>query len=324
MDLKDRWTILKIAGLVLMVLLVSYSTYNYIQVEQRTIQVGYLPSNHHSALFVADELGMYYKAGLTMELVPFRSGAEMIHAMQLGQIDVGYCGIAPVTTAISKGVPIKVVAPVNTQGSGLVIPVNSTLNLSSDLSNKTVAIPRKGSVQDVLLNVLLLQNNISASQLKITELEAPLMPPSLKNGKIDAYVAWEPYVSSANFTGDGKIFLHSEEWWPNHPCCVVVARDDFIKKEPDQLSHFLKVHVKATDYILNNPDESNLIVSQKLGTSNIIETEALKHVNFISRPDDNFTADVERFMEVQKKLGELKEIPDYKTLYDFQFLGNLS
>ena len=226
----DKFDAVKVLGIIILIIFLAYSTFNYIQTDENTINVGYLPSSHHSALFVADKLNMYSKSGLNVNLIPFRSGADVIEALEKGQIDVGYCGIAPTTVAISKGAKIKIVAPANTGGSGLVVPINSSKNISTDLIGKKVAIPNYGSVQDVILHELLFDNNITSSEVNLTTLDTPLMPSSLKNGKIDAFVAWEPYATEANMTSDGDVLLYSDEWWDNHPCCVIVARDDFIKE----------------------------------------------------------------------------------------------
>lgn len=317
----DKYKILKVLVVIFVAVFLVYSTYDFVQIEKKTINVGYLPSNHHAAVFVAEADNMYSKAGLTVNLIPFRSGAEIVDALENGQIDVGYCGIAPATQAISNGADLKIVAPVNTGGSGIVVEPNSSSNISQDLVGKTVAIPSEGSVQDVILHDLLWDYNISSSEMDIVDEEPPLMPAALKNGKIGAYVAWEPYVTIANMTGYGDVLLYSDEWWHNHPCCVVVARDSFIKEHPSELSHLLKIHVKATTFIQNNPEETSEIISRKLGTDVALERESLKHVNFTCYPDQNFTADVEEFMQIQLKLGYINNIPDNESLYDFEFLS---
>ncbi len=317
----DKIGALKLMGVAFLIIFISYNSYNYIQIEETTIDVGYLPSNHHSALFVADALNMYSKVGLTVNLVPFRSGSELIEALEDDQIDIGYCGIAPVTIAISQGAPIKIIAPVNTGGSGLVVPVNSSPNISSDLINKNIAIPSKGSVQDVLLEDFLNDNNISSSNVKIIEQNTPLMLASLKNGKIDAYVAWEPYVSEAKITGKGEVYLYSEDWWDDHPCCVVVARDNYIEENPEDVARFLRVHIRATNYIQNNPDEAIKIISSKLGTSLEVQKEAFKHLVLIYDPSGNYTSNVDQFLEIEKKLGYLNEIPSNKSLFNFDLLS---
>jgi len=50
-------------------------------------------------------------------------------------------------------VPIKIVAAVNQEGSGIV--VKEGIQKIEDLKGKTIAIPMKGSIQDVLLQMTL-------------------------------------------------------------------------------------------------------------------------------------------------------------------------
>jgi NitT/TauT family transport system substrate-binding protein len=66
-----------ILGIIILVILIAYDTYNYVNITEKTIQVGYLPSNHHAALFVAEAQNMYEKEGIRVQLVPFRTGSEV-------------------------------------------------------------------------------------------------------------------------------------------------------------------------------------------------------------------------------------------------------
>ncbi len=309
---------------VFLIAAVSYGTYNYIITSQQTIVVGYLPSDHHAALFVANAKGMFEKEGLNVRLVPFRAGPDLIKAAKLGQIDIGYCGISPVTMAINNGTPLKIIAPVNEEGSGIVVGNNVDINSISDFKGKTIAIPQKNSVQDVLLNYLLVKNNIDKNEVNITESEVPFMPKSLFFKKFDAFVAWEPYVSSASMEGDGKVFLHSEDIWNNVPCCVVITTDNFAKNNPGSLRKFLNAHVEATDYINSHKNETALIVSKKLGTNITVEEEGLKHVQFIALPSKQFTADVFKFIAIQRQLGYIKSNSSNISYFDFSFLPEVN
>lgn len=305
--------------IVFLIAAIAYGTYNYIVTSEETIVVGYLPTDHHAALFVANAKGMFEKEGLKVQLVPFRAGPDLIRAAEYGQIDIGYCGIAPVTIAINNGVPIKIVASVNYEGSGIVVGNDTNITRVSDFKGKTIAIPQKNSVQDVLLSYLLMKNNISRDEVNITESEVPFMPRSLLLKKFDAFVAWEPYVSVASSEGDGKVFLYSNDIWNDIPCCVVITTDKFAKNNPDALRKFLKVHVKATDYINSHKDEAAVIVSQKLGTNIEVEKEGLKNVQFASLPSKDFVTNVYKFIDIQKQLGYIKSNKSNVSYFDFSF-----
>ena len=304
----------------LVISLAAIGTYNYYSTAKNTVVVGYLPSNHDSALFVANSMGIFKKEGINVKLVPFRDGSEIIDAANSGLIDVAYCGISPTIMAIDNGNPIKIVASVNLEGSALVVNNNSNIKTLKDLKGANIAIPRKGSVQDFLLRDLLSRNNISINEVNITVSDVSYMPDSLLFNKFDAFIAWEPYPSVSKLEDNSNVLLYSKDIWDGHPCCVVIATNDFAEKDAEDLKKFLRAHVEATYYINSNKDETALIVAKKLGTDVDVEKEGLKHVEFVSIPSDEFINNVFKFMEIQKQMGYVKNNLTKEMLFNLQYL----
>lgn len=298
----------------------SYATYNYYETIENTVFIGYLPSNHHAALFVAQEKKLFEKEGINVQLVPFRNGEDLLRAIEHKQIDMGYCGITPVMKALDENKPIKVVASVNIEGSGIV--VSDEIDSSEDLKGKTIAIPKKGSIQDVLLRYYLLKNNINPDEINITEIEVPVMDENLENDNIDVYVAWEPFVSQADISNEdeSKLFLFSDEIIDDHPCCVVIATDEFIKSKPQFLRRVLKVHVNATEYVKEHPEEVAHILSRKLGTDVELERLGLENVEFIAFPSQNFMEKTLTIHRIQKELGYVKSDISIEDIFDLRYL----
>jgi NitT/TauT family transport system substrate-binding protein len=304
------------------IVLAVLGTCNYYSVMSKTVIIGYLPSDHHAALFVANEKKMFEKKGIRVQLVPFRAGPEIIKALDEGEIDVGYCGISPVITAIDNCKHIKIIAAVNQEGSGIVVNKNSSITTINDLKFKKIAIPQKGSVQDILLKDTLVKNNISLDNVNIIESEVPYMPKSLLFNKFDAFVAWEPYPSAAKIEENETILAYSEELWSDHPCCVVITTDDYAKTNADKLDKLIKVHSEVTDYINSHKDETVLIVSKKLGTEKIVVEESLRHVEFVSNISDDFISNVFKIVEIQRQLGYTKNNLTENQLFNLQFIRN--
>jgi NitT/TauT family transport system substrate-binding protein len=307
-------------GIIVLVTLLAFGTYNYVTATEETIVVGYLPTSLDSALFVADDLGMFTKDGLKVQLVPFRTGSELINAANKNQIDVGYVGITPVTSAIDRNSSIKIVAAVNTEGSGIVVSNTSIITNASDFQGKKILIPKKGSIQDVLFRYMLLKNNITPESVNITEMDVPLMQNALTSGKVDGFVAWEPYVSQAKVNGTGKVFMNSNEIWPDIPGCVVITTNKFMNKKPYELRKFLKVHTEATDYVNTHKNETAAIVSKKLGTNVNVELEARNHIEFLSVPTTDFENNVLAMIQVQKQLGYVKNNLTIEQIFNSSFL----
>ncbi len=113
--------------------------------------------------------------GVTVAQVKLVGGDAGPQVMQMAATDIvqmGYVGVPPAIAAIDKGTPVKIINPVNTEGSGLVVDVNapvtdwnSFVNWSQQRSAAgkplKIAAPGKGSIQDVMLQYALRDSGIS-------------------------------------------------------------------------------------------------------------------------------------------------------------------
>ncbi len=312
------WTV----GLIIVFLTIILSTYNYLDEGSNIIRVGYLPSDHHAALIVAQQESMFEEANLKVHLVPFHSGEDLVEAISKGKIDIGYCGITPVTRAISQGENLKIVAPVNLEGSGIVVRKDLNIMAANDLKGKTIAVPSNSSMQYFLLQIYLTNHNMSSRDVNYYKSEVPSMPFSLDEDSFQAYVAWEPFASAGEIYNYGNVLSYSENIWKDHPCCVIISDDDFIKENPDKLSRFLEVHHNATTFINKNPQTNSELMSKKIGLSLEMEKEGIKHIKYISIPDSNFIPNVLKIVQMQQKMGLINNNLSSDQLFDFSYLPN--
>ena len=217
-----------------------------------TVKIGYLPSDHDAALFVAEKQGLYEKKGIKVELVQFNNGGDLMTAMASGQVDVGYVGIAPVLSSVAKGVPVKVISSAQTEGSGIIVTKDSGIKSAADLKGKSIATPGEASIQHVLLSNYLDKNGLSIKDLNVSAMKVPSMNDALKTKQIDGIITFQPYVSIAANDTNNVVLENSSGILPNHPCCVVVASDDFIKNHENETKNIIEIHNESTKFINDN------------------------------------------------------------------------
>lgn len=280
-----------------------------------TVTIGYLPSDHDAALFVADAQGLYEKQGIKTELVQFNNGGDLMTAMASGDVDVGYVGITPVLSSIEKGVPVKVISAVQTEGSGIVVTKDSGISSAKDLVGKSIATPGEASIQHALLAYYLKENGLSLDDVKVSSMKVPSMNDALNTGKIDAIITFQPYVSIAAKNDNNKVLANSTDILPNHPCCVVAASDDFLNKNPDTAKAIVDIHREATDFINKNPDKVVDLLPEDIVSDEDSELESIESFPFISGIDDKFKSDVDDFMGLEVELGLLKEVIPQDKIY---------
>jgi NitT/TauT family transport system substrate-binding protein len=318
--MNQKRTVLIVLGVLIVVGLVVNSTYS--SPDTNKIKVAYIPCDHEAALFIALAQNKYEDNGLNVETTSISTGSSIVSALASGDIDVGYVGIAPALQGISEGVPIKIVAAVNEDGSGIVVNTNSNINNTTDLAGKRIATPGVSSIQQVLLLYQLAKYNMTANQVDISSVNIFMLPSTLASDKVDGYIAYEPYVSIAPFTNVGRVLMYSDEIMPNHPCCVIVARQGFIDQHPQELQTFLDIHKNSTEFANNNINQTASLVSDELTTNPELEKTALSHVIFVSQLNNNFQNKVLDFMNIEIEMGYLKKNLTSSQIFDSSFLGD--
>jgi ABC-type nitrate/sulfonate/bicarbonate transport system substrate-binding protein len=166
----------------------------------KPITIGYLNGDMHSAaLHIALKKWQYFNEtyGVTLKprdttqarpdvadlivngvpvaeirLVGGDAGPQVMQMASTDIVQMGYVGVPPTVAAIDKGTPVKIIHPVNTEGSGLVVDVNAPVSdwnsfvdwakVRSDQGKPLkIAAPGKGSIQDVMLQYALKDSNIT-------------------------------------------------------------------------------------------------------------------------------------------------------------------
>ncbi len=282
------------------------------------VTIGYLPSDHDSALFVADQQGLYKEKGIETELVQFNNGGDLMTAMASGKVDVGYVGISPVLSSVEKGVPVKIISAAQNEGSGVIVSSNSGINSAADLNGKNVATPGEASIQYVLLNILLKNNGLSIDKVNSSAMKTPSINDAIKSNTLDAGVTFQPFVSSSEADGN-KVLMNSSQISPNHPCCVVVASQDLIDKNPDLVKNITAIHENATNYInenvQNNASSVVKLLPKDIVSNEDVEVKSLASFPFISGLNDTYKANVDAFMKVEVDLGILNSTIPHDKLY---------
>ena len=271
----------------------------------KTIRIAYLQNDiHHLACWVALEKGFYKKQNLDVEVAGiFKAGPEEMSAFAARELDAGYVGEAPATTAVAnRAAEVTVLAQVNTEGSAIVIRRDSTVRSIPDLVGKRVAVPGHSTVQDFLLRKAIAKFGVNPKEVKIIVLKPPEMIGALRTRQIHAFVAWEPYPAKAQTMGVGRVLASSREIWKEHPCCVLVVDSRFLKSSPKEAKALVRAHVMATDFINNHPEEAVKIGVKYTGMDEKTVRLAMTNVNY------TYTLSVEGEKEYVAFLSKLRYI----------------
>ncbi|AKB20225.1 ABC transporter substrate-binding protein [Methanosarcina sp. WWM596] len=243
------------------------------------LNIGYQPSTHQLAYMTAAEKGWWVE-----DLAPygikeikdyeFPTGAPEMQAMMAGDLDIAYVGAAPVITALSQGLDAKIIAPVQIQGSNLVLRPEYEYNSPADLKGLKIATFPTGTIQDTLLREWLKQNGLDPEKdVTIIGMGPGDAITAISAKQVAAVFLPHPAPATIESQGNGRSIVASGEMQANHACCVLIASGKMIREHPDIVEQVVKTHIKATEYNKANLDEAAQIFSNK--TTQDIETVKL-------------------------------------------------
>jgi len=155
------------------------------------------------------------------------------------------------------------------------------------------------------LAVIFLSKQETRKEVLFVNMGTNLMESWLEVNESDAYIAWEPFVSSAVVNGNGRVLMWSSEIMPHHPCCVVVVSKAFLAQPngTEMTQRFVKAHIEATEWMLealSNKNSANYttlvnIAVEFTDRSAAVVNESLKHLEYGYVMNASFKSALEQF-----------------------------
>ena len=186
-------------------------------------------------------------------------------ALKKGEINGAFM-LAPYAMELfHSGEKIKLVLIGHKNGS--VIIKNKKLNIQKveDFKGKTVLIPFHLSIHMMLFDKMLKDKGLETGPGKdvVFEVAAPPQIPEYmamdEDGDIGGFIVAEPFGSQVIKQGYGEEFALSKDLWPDHPCCVLVLKDEIINKYPEAVQELCNSLVKSGLLINQKPDVASKI-----------------------------------------------------------------
>jgi sulfonate transport system substrate-binding protein len=270
-----------------------------------TVRIGY---QKYGILLLLKERGTLEKALAPnpIEWAEFPSGPPMMEAFHASTIDFGVAGEAPPVFAQASGAPIVYVAadPPAPRAEAILVHGSSTLKGLADLRGKTIALNRGSNVHYFLASAL------AASGVPYTEVTLKFLPPTdaraaFDSGAVDAWVLWDPFLSSVLRTSDARVLQDATGLAQNVP--YYLATSTFAAAHPDLVQAIVDEIKRVDAYVVANPKEVATFLAGKTGIRVDAMEDSLGRNRFDIRPvTPDLAANQQR---VADKFFELKLIP---------------
>lgn len=218
--------------------------------ERTEVTVAVFPSMNSVAAAVAQDDGIYARAGLDVELEVLGTPGQAIPQVLGGQVDFALVDLTAPLIAMSKGVPILYVAagvvgqppaePGRLGFGNIWVRPGSEIRTIRELENATFGIPEINS--QIWVTIRRAVDEAGGDSAKIRFLEAPNTVAALKAGQVDAITTSEP-VGTLSIEDPGMRFLGPNPSRGMTTAFVTSTR--FARSSPDTVLAFRAAMVEA-------------------------------------------------------------------------------
>ncbi len=221
--------------------------------------------------------------GVKVTWIEFAAGPVQLEALNVGSIDFGDVGEAPPIFAQAAGAPLVYASTTvpHPHNEAVLVPKGSTLQKVTDLKGKKIALNKGSNVHYFLVKLL------EKHSLKYTDIQVVFLPPAdaraaFERGAVDAWVIWDPFLSSAIKTLDARV-LADAKGVANNRQYYFTSRD-FASKNADVLKIAIE-EVSAIDtWVAKNKAEAVQELSKVLGLDRPIVELYLNNLRYGNVP----------------------------------------
>ncbi|TVY12000.1 ABC transporter substrate-binding protein [Paenibacillus cremeus] len=283
--------------------------------------------------YLVKEKGFFEKNGVKVDLVWFPVYSDSLAALSTGKVDANSQTLSDTLAPVSKGIPLKGVLVNDNSAGGDGIVVKPGIQSLSDLKGKKVA-TELGTVDHLLMLTALNKAGLKEKDVNYVNMTVNDAGPAFISGNLDAAVLWEPFLSKSIEEGKGKLLFSSKET-PGLIPDLLVFREDFTKKRPDDVKKILNAWFDALEYWKNNPEESLAIMAKAAETPLDEYKKGVDSVKIFNLDDnlgafrkgEDFTSlqfTGQKTAEFLKGLDMLSSVPKLEPILDGHFIEEVA
>lgn len=217
---------------------------------------------------------------------------ELVGKIANGDLDIALLPANVASVLYTKTQGNITVLDINTLGVLYVVASDDAITSMADLKGRTIYMTGKGTTPEYVMNYLLKENGLSASDVNLQfKSEATEVASLLKQDSSAIGVLPQPFATAACIQNpDLKTVLDLTEQWnmlnkdtgSMLVTGVTLVRSDFLRENRSPVADFIKDHEASTLFTTEHPDAAaELIASQGIVEKAPIAQKALPYCNIV-------------------------------------------
>ena len=270
-----------------------------------------------ATVWVAENMGFFKKHNVNLTIQEFDSGRNALEAMLKDRtINIATVAQTPVVFNSFKKEPYVIFATMAYSLDDIKVLARKDHKVlkPEDLKGKKIGATKR-STGHYFLEGFLTHYGYDLNDVELKDINASELGHKLETGEVSAITSWEPHISKTEQALGKENLTLMISPTPFRKDFFFTSPKKFAEEHNKDLEQFLNALVEAEVYIKNNPEESQVIIAERLNTDLALIKKIWDTFTFEISLEQSIMVNLEDEAIWAEKLSTTRqEIPNY---YDF-------
>lgn len=227
------------------------------------LRIAYAAVGSFEPFFIAERMGWFEEAGLTVELLAGGNPQENMARLMSGEVHIAGSGSTPAIAAVANGAPVRIVFANQNIGemptTGLIVRADSPYQSVADLEGQTVGVQGLQGTGALMINRALRDAGLELGAVTLTHMPPETHIDNLSNGNVEGVVTFALFYELAANNPDFRVIAEAYETVQGAPGIVYMSSNRALAERGDDVATLIEVLDRASQYANENPDEVRAI-----------------------------------------------------------------
>ena len=281
---------------------------------RQKVTVAYTTQPQSTLIHVAANKGYFSNQGLDVQPLIHSFGKAALQSVLDGKADFATVAETPVMFSVLKGDKIFVIANIESSSvnNAVLARPDAGIVKAADLKGKRIGFT-PGTTSDFFLDSFLTAQGLTRKEITPVPLTPNEMQEALQTRKVDAVSSWNYTLTQIKHQlGAQAVIFYDRQIYTE--TFNIAAMQDFVQRNPQAVSRFLRALIQAEDFVAKNPQEAQDIMATAIKVDKELVKEVWDAFNYQVSLDQNLliTLEDETRWAMKNKLTDKTAMPNYK------------